>query len=90
MKWCPRSDDPAYEELLDEQNRIVAAFGPNPFGMMGQNWKRGWVFDPETTNSVGTQVFAPHQTREVIRASMENLVVDSQAALAARKREKGA
>jgi hypothetical protein len=85
MEWRSRADDPGYEELFDEANRMVAAFGPNPFGMMGQNWKRGWVFDPETTKQVGMAVFAPHQERPDIRKAMEKMVAESNVIIAAKK-----
>jgi len=85
MNWVPRTDDPSYEELQDEAGRILAAYGPNPYGMMGQNWKRAWVFDVDTTESVGMLVFAPMQKKEEIHTAIEKAVREHQAFKAAKK-----
>jgi hypothetical protein len=69
MTWRDAGD--GYEELLDADGRIVAAFGGNPYGMMGQDWFRGWTFDPVTTLATGTMVWAPGTQRATMRAAIE-------------------
>lgn len=40
MLW---KSDGEYQELFDGDLKI-AAYGPNPYGMMGQGWTRAWFF----------------------------------------------
>lgn len=34
--------------------RVIAAYGPNPYGLMGQGWTRGWRFDADGRQSATT------------------------------------
>lgn len=34
--------------------RVIAAYGPNPYGLMGQDWTRGWRFDADGRQSATT------------------------------------
>lgn len=71
MTWHDAGE--GYYELR-EGSTILAAFGPNPYGMMGQDWYRGWTFDPATTNATGTMVWAPRTNYADMRADLEKAV----------------
>lgn len=60
MHW---KSDGEYQELFDEDLKI-AAYGPNPYGMMGQDWTRAWFFQDNGKLAATSVMRDPAKARE--------------------------